>query len=201
MAEKVSNQISLIIGKLKLKVSISSKQHHHSNFNLTLLDVVDALCPAAPALDPPLDFVFQHRNTSVGFRLFKLDLRRGGESSHLDDEWSWWDLWEHVKNNSPLKPNDNIHTVLAWKWHTISNSDKRWVADVPQHWVLHFFERSKPLKPVRMATLAVYWWVNRHPTLLLCYHRFLFTHFDALNEKPCCDQPYAALWEDSVSCS
>lgn len=53
-----------------------------------------------------------------------------------------------------------------------------------------------PLKPGRMATLAVYWWVISLPTLLLCYQRFLFTHFDALNEKPHCDQPYAGLWED-----
>lgn len=53
--------------------------------------------------------------------------------------------------------------------------------------------KMDPLKPVRMATLVVYWWVIRLPTLLLCYHRILFTHFDALNEKPHCDQPYAAL--------
>lgn len=110
--------------KIEVKhVSISSKQHQHSNFNLTLLDVVDALCPAAPAPDPPLDYVLQHRNASGGFRLFKLDLRRGGESSHLDDGRSRWDLWEHVKNNCPLEPNDSIHTVPACKLHTISN---RW---------------------------------------------------------------------------
>lgn len=63
---------------------ISSKQHR-SHFNLTLLDVVDALGPAAPPLDPPLGSVLQHGNASGGFRLLKLDLRRGGESSHLDD--------------------------------------------------------------------------------------------------------------------
>lgn len=54
-------------------------------FNLTLLDVVDALGPAAPPLDPPLGSVLQHGNASGGFRLLKLDLRRGGESSHLHD--------------------------------------------------------------------------------------------------------------------
>lgn len=53
--------------------------------------------------------------------------------------------------------------------------------------------KMDPLKPVRMATLAVYWWVIRLPTLLLCYRRILFTHFDALNEKPHCDPPYAAV--------
>lgn len=63
---------------------MSSKQHH-SHFNLTLLDVVDALGPVVLPLDPPLGSVLQHGNASGGFRLLKLDLRRGGERSHLDD--------------------------------------------------------------------------------------------------------------------
>lgn len=67
-----------------MQMYISSTQHH-SCFNLTLLDVVDALGPAAPPLDPPLGSVLQHGNASGGFRLLKLDLRRGGESSHLHD--------------------------------------------------------------------------------------------------------------------
>lgn len=168
---------------------ISSKQHR-SHFNLTLLDVVDALGPAAPPLDPPLGSVLQHGNAPGGFGLLKLDLRRGGESSHLHDGRSWWDLWENAeKKDCPLKPNGRDDAAF---WVQIAR-------DVGA--VLTNLTKMDPLKPVRMATLAVNWWVIRLPTLLLCYGRIWFPHFDALNEKPHCDQPYAALWEDSAPCS
>lgn len=60
---------------------------------VTVLDFVDPLHPAAPAMSPPLRSVFQDANTSGRFGLLKLDECCGGEGSHLADGRSWWHLW------------------------------------------------------------------------------------------------------------
>lgn len=49
----------------------------------TVLDLVDFLRPAAPALHPPLSSVLENGNASSRFRLSKLDQSGGGERPHF----------------------------------------------------------------------------------------------------------------------
>lgn len=57
----------------------------HPPSPLTILGLMDRLCPDAPALNSPVCHVAQHGDPSGGLRLFELDLRRGGEGPHLTD--------------------------------------------------------------------------------------------------------------------
>lgn len=59
---------------------------------LTILGLVDRLCPGAPALNSPVCPVAQHGDPSGGLGLFELDLRCGGEGPHLADVRGRWHL-------------------------------------------------------------------------------------------------------------